>query len=104
MVLCQYCSQEMTVARTCTEAVLHILGEPIPVVPHRPPRRPKGSTAAVEPRCHDCGVLPGGFHHPGCDMARCPSCGGQLLSCECPFDEHDDADEFLESLLEGDDG
>jgi hypothetical protein len=34
-------------------------------------------------RCHDCGVQPGGNHHPGCDMETCPTCFGQRISCEC---------------------
>jgi len=32
--------------------------------------------------CHDCGVAPGGHHHPGCDMERCPICDKQLIGCE----------------------
>lgn len=34
-------------------------------------------------RCHDCNIARGGLHHPGCDMERCPACGGQLISCGC---------------------
>lgn len=38
-------------------------------------------------RCHDCDVLPGGFHHPGCDSQECPRCGRQLIFCGCFEDE-----------------
>lgn len=33
--------------------------------------------------CGDCGCAEGEFHSPGCDMERCPFCGGQLISCDC---------------------
>lgn len=36
-------------------------------------------------RCHDCWAKEGELHTPGCDMERCPFCGGQLISCECRY-------------------
>lgn len=36
--------------------------------------------------CHDCAVPEGQLHERGCDMERCPFCGGQLISCDCPYD------------------
>lgn len=39
---------------------------------------------ANERPCHDCRVIKGEFHVPGCDVERCPACGGQvLMGCDC---------------------
>ena len=39
----------------------------------------------INKRCHDCNIVnkKGNLHHYGCDMERCPSCKGQLISCNC---------------------
>lgn len=37
--------------------------------------------------CHDCGAKEGQIHEYGCDMERCPFCGGQLISCDCCYEK-----------------
>lgn len=81
---CKWCDQEMTSDKTksClkTSKVDFPDGTSLPAVPfHCDPKY----------RCGDCGVASGGFHHPGCDMERCPKCGGQLISCGCLSSEEE---------------
>ncbi len=82
MAVCEWCHREMTTAESCSEQELHRSGTPIRMIPWG---RERGWSARS--RCGDCGVQPGGFHHPGCDIQRCPVCSGQMLSCGCRFDE-----------------
>jgi len=88
MALCSYCMQEMTTATSCSFDALHRDGAHLALAPHRASTgRSRGKA------CGDCGVSPGGWHHPGCDMQRCPACRGQLLSCGCDFDEFETVDD-----------
>ena len=94
MAVCSWCNGEMTTAISCVVSAFHKKGHHFDMIPFgaEPGRRASGD------RCGDCGVLRGGWHHPGCDIQRCPACRRQLMSCGCQFDE-DGPDEGL-SLVE----
>jgi hypothetical protein len=46
------------------------------------PRKYEGGWDSGTGRCHDFGAKVGHYHHPGCDVERCPVCGRQALCCE----------------------
>ena len=46
----------------------------------RPPRISSITT------CHDCAVVPGELHVPGCDCEDCPLCHRQAISCGCEIE------------------
>lgn len=97
MAICTWCTQEMLTARTCAVEVLHRSG-----VAYQLPRYGAelryGRPLPPGRRCGDCGVLPGAFHHLGCDVAECPLCGQQLISCDCHYDEDGPEEEDVDDL------
>lgn len=87
MAVCQDCNREMLTAPSCIVDVMILQGERFERDRVRRSIGPAG-------RCGDCGVRPGGYHHPGCDLERCPRCRHQFITCGCAV-----ADEDTESLL-----
>jgi hypothetical protein len=78
----------MIVAASCVVTSILIDDVMYELEVYKPPR---GYATA---RCGDCGVRPGGYHHLGCDLMRCPRCRRQLISCGCWTDGYEeDAEE-----------
>lgn len=89
MAICKFCGLEMNEADGCVMTPITTEeGEFEPIL--------YGSETRVEAppadhRCHDCGALPGFYHHAGCDWEECPRCHEQLLSCDCLVEQDEGA-------------
>ena len=70
--VCEHCDQVMGVGNGCTKKMFVIKRKFYERIPYD-----------RDGECHDCNVTKGQLHHPGCDMERCPACGGQSISCDC---------------------
>jgi len=83
MCKCNYCGLEMQDENTIDCPENRIIefsdGISLPAVPYAN----EHVTDTKNHRCHDCEVKIGHYHHPGCDMEKCPQCKGQLISCDC---------------------
>lgn len=72
-----------------TQTTLVIGGQTFQRIPYgREPGWPRGPRR----ECHDCCVISGELHVPGCDMERCPSCRQQLITCLCDLEGRDEED------------
>jgi hypothetical protein len=93
-----YCQQEMMTATSCTVDAFHVNGRRFELAPFG---SEEGMWSFKSSTCGDCGVKWGGRHHPGCDIQRCPRCGGQLMTCGCRFDEDDFDDDDDDEIIMG---
>jgi hypothetical protein len=51
----------------------------------------EGDWGADRGPCHDCSVVKGQYHvGPLCDVERCPRCGGQVVSCDCEYEDDEE--------------
>lgn len=81
MAICKHCDKDMSEVGGCIGLKFGAGNEQAAPIPYD-----------GDKRCHDCNAQPGAFHHPGCDVERCPKCGGQAISCVC-FDDSGHGDE-----------
>jgi len=82
MAKCEICGQEMLEATGCKVSTVFISGKEYLRIPFGGESEQSCPPDEGE-RCHDCGAVSGNYHHYGCDMEECPSCHGQLISCNC---------------------
>jgi hypothetical protein len=88
MSICTTCEGEMTEHISCLSSPIDIGGDLFDAIRWGHERESRKWN--VDFPCRDCGTPPGGVHHPGCCVERCPACLGQALGCPCFGDPDDD--------------
>lgn len=96
MAVCGYCEGEMKDGISCRADTLMLVGVVFHPIPWGAEKATKGRR--IDFCCPDCGTPPGGCHHPGCCVERCPRCLGQALGCDC-FEFEDELDDEPEDEL-----
>jgi hypothetical protein len=82
--ICSECEQDMFTASSCiTDPLEMVDGQLYEFVLYGTEDLWAEEGVVAEWPCRDCGVAPGGSHHPGCCVERCPRCKGQMFGCPC---------------------
>lgn len=92
MKTCAACNTDQNTDPGCVEKEIVYTMEVLDAVRHGDETR-EGDIPLRDLGCSDCGAERGEFHHPGCDHEECPSCGAQLLTCNCSVLGHRIEDE-----------
>jgi len=79
MPYCQDCNKDMRTGSSCVPLKLHYKNKTISRIRYGQEKSDWGAKSGMN--CGDCNVKPGGYHHYGCDVQRCPIDGRQLMSC-----------------------
>ena len=83
MVLCKYCGKDMLEVDGCINVPHEFKdGKKLNPIKFGDEKEDWGSKDN-DARCHDCNCKVGKYHHPNCDVERCPKCKGQAISCTC---------------------
>jgi hypothetical protein len=83
MAVRQACSNEMRPASSCLKFDFRFADDPNVYEPLRYGEEEDDWGVLSGKNCHDCNCPPAAYHHVGCDVERCPRCGGQAISCDC---------------------
>ena len=80
---CKYCNKEMLSKKTITCTHPYLKGQKKKFY-----KRDTTYFDGLHVRCMDCHILnkEGNIHHFGCEVEKCPICGGQLVYCDCDIE------------------
>lgn len=86
MAKCAYCEKDMLKTDGCVSLSPTLNGKPIERL--KVGESDRDWDMEENDRCPDCNAKYGHYHHFGCDIERCPVCGGQFISCDCDIVFH----------------